>query len=90
MRTWAIAKLSVYCGCCEREVPAGAPYLMLVLPGVQAKKFRCPGCAGEPVPADVGTSAQVNERPLDLTRLGLLPLAFGKAAAREREVGEEG
>jgi hypothetical protein len=69
-------------------IRVGDPVLVLVLLGIHRPKVRCQAlaCAGEPVPAALPEAVVERASVTVMTRLGLLPLTFG----REREVGEEG
>jgi hypothetical protein len=68
---------------------------MAVLSIGRVTKVRCGACAGGPVPPDLPAQIEYTEPapPIDLTRLGLLPLDWSRRTqpvGREREPGEEG
>lgn len=52
MRLWYRLRVSKPCGCCGREIAKDVPALELTGPGWRV--YRCEGCAGEAVPADIG------------------------------------
>lgn len=88
MSTWMIASIDTLCGgpCRFTVIQAGRP--MLVFTGFAKWKVRCERCAGEPAPETI--PAHMPAKPVGvpalMTRLGLLPLDFG----RQRDPGEEG
>ena len=88
MKTWRRAPAARRCGCCGDQIPTGAPLLEYHV-GDHIRLPRCETCAGEPAPADLPLTIGTQKLPpLDMTRLGILPLDFKARAAREP--GEEG
>lgn len=85
---WTRARVATLCGRCHRHIAIGEPVLVLGV-GVgdragKIQKHRCDGCAG-PAPPDLPSDmVTMKPPPLDMTRIGLLPLAW------TREPGEEG
>lgn len=80
------AAVPTLCGNCHRQIAVGEPLLLLLVTPTITKR-RCGPCAGgapPDLPRELQTSAPP---PLDMTRLGLLPLDWSRG---EREPGEEG
>jgi len=90
--TWARSSRPRVCGVCRELIAIGAP--MAVLTIGHLTKVRCGVCAGGPVPPDLPASiVQAPAPPIDVARLGLLPLDWSRRTqpmGREREPGEEG
>jgi len=84
---WTRAKVPTLCGRCARRIEVGDPLLLLTI-GSATKpipKVRCTSCYG-PAPPDLPSALELREArpPIDMTRLGLLPLVWS------RDPGEEG
>jgi hypothetical protein len=83
---WTRAKVATLCGRCHRQMRVGDALLVIgVGAGGKIEKVRCESCVG-PAPPDLPTTMAVREAraPIDMTRIGLLPLNW------TREPGEEG
>ncbi len=52
MSTWRRALVSVKCGLCGQWIAKGDPLLIVQLPAVTARRYRCVACRG-PAPADL-------------------------------------
>jgi hypothetical protein len=87
MTTWTRERGLQHCGQCGQEIPAGDVLLRITFGGCKAKKYRCVTCAGPAPPELPAHIEQTPLPPIDLTRLGLLPLDFSR---RDRAPGEEG
>jgi hypothetical protein len=88
MTTWMRDRTLRHCGQCGAEIPADTVLLRITFGSCKAKKYRCATCAG-PAPPDLPAVIALTEPPppIDLSRLGLLPLDFSR---RDRIPGEEG
>jgi hypothetical protein len=86
MTTWMRDRTLRHCGQCGADIPADTVLLRITFGSCKAKKYRCATCAG-PAPPDLPATIEYADPPppLDLTRLGLLPLDF-----KRRQSGEEG
>lgn len=87
MTTWTRDRALRHCGQCGQRIPVGDVFLLVTFRGLTFKKYRCATCAG-PAPPDL--PAHIEQTPLppiDLTRIGLLPLDFSR---RDRDPGQEG
>lgn len=61
MKTWLRTPVDCLCGACGRVLRRGDPVVELTyryLGGTPLRKLRCPGCAGEAVPADLPPLAE--------------------------------
>ena len=82
MTAWTRDRTLRHCGQCGQDIPAGDVLLLLSFNGRRFKKYRCATCAG-PAPPDLPASIELEPPPpIDLTRLGLLPLDFSKRDER--------
>ena len=72
MRTWTRAPSGgQLCGRCGQLVPESAPVLVVTSPtGKPWRFFRCPTCAGEPVPAAIPAREVASAMPLKVPPLG--------------------
>jgi hypothetical protein len=88
MTAWTRDRAVRRCGQCGQAIPIGDVFLLLTFNGRHFKKYRCATCAG-PAPPELPPVIVYDEPPppIDLTRLGLLPLDFSR---RAREPGQEG
>jgi hypothetical protein len=87
MTTWMRDRTLRHCGQCGAEIPADTVLLRITFGSCKAIKYRCATCAG-PAPPDLPAAIEyADPPPIDLTRLGLLPLDFSR---RTRTPGEEG
>jgi hypothetical protein len=88
MTMWTRDRTLRHCGQCGADIPIGDVFLLLTFNGRVFKKYRCAMCAG-PAPPELPAAIVYDEPPppIDLTRLGLLPLDFSR---RDREPGMEG
>jgi hypothetical protein len=86
MTTWLRDRTLRHCGQCGAEIPADTVLLRITFGSCKAKKYRCATCAG-PAPPDLPAVLELDAPPppIDLTRIGLLPLDF-----KRRQSGEEG
>lgn len=93
MRQWTRAAIDRYCGGCGALMAPGQPLLIITLPGVQRKRYRCVACEG-PAPPDLPTDLGPRRDPFFQQRLdrlaNRLPLDWLERAADSREPGEEG
>jgi hypothetical protein len=68
--------------------------LVLTLPGVARRRVRCPGCAGEPVPAEIPREVPrenfVSGGFVKIAHVGVGALPLDWKAAQSREPGEDG
>jgi len=87
MTTWTRDRTVRHCGQCGADIPADTVLLRITFGSCKAKKYRCAACAGPgPAPPDLPAAIEyADPPPIDLTRLGLLPLDF-----KRRQSGEEG
>jgi len=95
VRTWIRATGQTLCGLCRfRFIQVGEPMVVVTVPGLTLKRYRCQACEGA-APPDL---APLVPRELPtfkpfvhvLTGTDALPLDFKSAAVGEREPGEEG
>jgi hypothetical protein len=88
MTTWMRDRTLRHCGQCGRDIPEGEVLLRITFGSCKARKYRCASCAG-PAPPDLPAVIEYEtpQSPIDLSRLGLLPLDFSR---RDRTPGEEG
>lgn len=97
MTTWTRLRTSRRCGQCGRDILVDEVVLQITFDHCPATKYRCGTCAG-PAPPDLPAELVQDEPPpIDLTRIGLLPLDFSRRPAPEpkgasvvREPGMEG
>lgn len=92
MTTWTRDRTLRHCGQCGRDIPIGDALLRITFDHCAAKKYRCGTCAG-PAPPDLPAAIVYDAPPppIDLTRVGLLPLDFSRRAREPgREPGMEG
>lgn len=85
MRQWQRADRPTICGGPHDQplvIAIGEPVFVITIPGVTRPKYRCSGCAGEPVPelpAEVVRSFPVT--PMTPLRALQLPQDFKKRAS---------
>lgn len=97
MKTWTRTAIDAHCGGCRRRLFPGDPALEMDLPGIRAKKLRCPDCAGSEAPPDLPAAPSLRAtfspmmQPISHMAAAaghLLPLDLKQRAAG-REPGED-
>jgi hypothetical protein len=78
MTTWTRDRALRHCGQCGQDIPVGDVLLLLSFNGRAFKKYRCQLCAGPAPPALPPVIEETPLPPIDLTRVGLLPLDFSR------------
>jgi hypothetical protein len=88
MRRWQRAAIAVTCGRCAGTIAAGAPVLIMTLPLIRNRHYRCATCAEEPVPADLPEAHTPTPVPL-APRLGRLVGAGLPLDWKTRSTGDD-
>jgi hypothetical protein len=84
MRIWTRATGNCFCGRCGLPIQAGDPVMQITVAGMAHGLRRCQACEaadeGSVPPPNLPPAglAESTRSPIDLTRVGLLPLDFSK------------
>jgi hypothetical protein len=95
MKQWRVAGPTRICGNCGAAIAAGTPMLAYHLVQVRRELVRCVTCAGEPVPADLPSTATPPAVPLAPRPEPTAPKRMARVSslrrdAKQRQVGGEG